>query len=66
LSNEIHEYHQHAAREVWSAYQRLHASLLVSRALGLGILTEQEIPEALRKRLSGSGSVFVEGDDHAV
>ena len=56
LSAAIHEFHQHAARDIWSTYRRLHASLLVARALAEGILTEQDLPTALREKFGGSAS----------
>lgn len=52
LSREIHEFHQHAAREVWSAYQLPHdESTIVARALASGLLKPAEVPAELREKL---------------
>jgi hypothetical protein len=66
LSNEIHEFHQHAARDTWSAYQIRHTSIVVARAIALGIPTEQEVPATLREKLSGTVAAFAGEDDRAV
>jgi hypothetical protein len=66
LSKEIHEFHQYAARDTWSAYQVRDVSMIVARAVALGILTEQEVPATLREKLSGTVSLFAEGSDRAV
>jgi hypothetical protein len=58
LSNEIHEFHQHAAREVWSSYQLPHPAMIVARAVAAGLLEESEIPEALRAKLEAEIAVF--------
>ena len=58
LSNEIHEFHQHAARDVWSSYQLPHPSMIVARAVAAGILEEKEIPESLRIKLEDEIAVF--------
>ncbi|HZM46874.1 MAG TPA: hypothetical protein VFC14_18800 [Burkholderiales bacterium] len=51
LSQKIHEFHQHAARDVWSMYQTPHEAMLVTRALELGILRDAEVPATLREKL---------------
>ena len=51
LSQKIHEFHQHAARDVWSMYQMPHEAILVTRAIELGILREDEVPVTLREKL---------------
>jgi len=58
LSKEIHEFHQHAARDVWSAYQVPDEAMLVARAIALRILSEEEVPAALREKLRDSVAVF--------
>ena len=57
FSNEIHEFHQHAARDVWSSYQLPHPAI-VARAVAAGLLEESEIPEALRIKLESEIAVF--------
>lgn len=58
LSNEIHEFHQRAAREVWSSYQLPHPAMIVARAVAAGHLEESEIPEALRVKLGAEIALF--------
>jgi hypothetical protein len=58
LSNEIHEFHQHVARDVWSSYQLPHPAMIVARAIAAGILKESEIPESLRIKLEDEIAVF--------
>ena len=58
LSNEIHEFHQHAAKDVWSSYQLPHPAMIVARAVAFGILSESEIPEALLIKLKDEIVVF--------
>lgn len=58
LSDEIHEFHQHAAREVWSAYQVRDEGFLVARAVAKGILSQDEVPQPLLEKLQDSLASF--------
>ena len=58
LSSEIHQFHQHAARDVFSSYQLPHPAMIVGRAIAAGILKESEIPESLRPKLQDEVAVF--------
>jgi hypothetical protein len=66
LSKEIHEFHQHAARDVWSAYQAPDQPMLVARAIALGIISEEEVPATLREKLRDSLALFAKGKERAV
>ena len=58
LSKEIHEFHQHAAREVWSAYQSPHESMIVARSLAAGILKQSDVPAELRAKLKEQVALY--------
>ena len=58
LSQEIHEFHQGAARDVWSSYQLPRESTIVARAIALGILERQEIPTTLLSKLESEIRMF--------
>ena len=58
LSKEIHEFHQHAAREVWSAHQLPNVSMIVARALALKILKPSDVPAELRIKLKDQVALY--------
>ena len=58
LSKEIHEFHQHAARDVFSAYQLPHPAMIVARAIAFEILERREIPAGLLAKLKEEIAVF--------
>lgn len=66
LSNIIHEFHQHTARDVWSTYQVPDESMLVARAIAMGIISEDEVPVTLREKLRDSSALFTERKERAV
>ena len=51
LSDKIHTFHQHAARELWSMYQTLKEDEIVARGVVLGALSEADLSSELRKKL---------------
>ena len=60
LSDFIHEFHQGAARELYSDYTRLDPGFLVARALSRHLLEPHEVPESLRARLQSLITYFRE------
>ena len=52
LSDRIHAFHHGAARDLYGLYTRVHPPELVARAVGLGILSEDEVPANLRDALA--------------
>lgn len=66
LSEKIHQFHQHAARDIWSTYQAPHDSMLVARAIALGILSENEVPVTLREKLRDIVASFAERNERPV
>jgi hypothetical protein len=66
LSNAIHEFHQGDARDLWSTYQMPHHSMLVARAIALGLLSEDELPATLWDKLRESVVAFTEEAGRAV
>lgn len=63
LLSAIHEFHQHASRELWSMYQSLHAPQVVGRGMALGLIPAETVPEPLRARLQSHIAFF--SDDRA-
>jgi hypothetical protein len=59
LSDRIHDFHQNAAREVWSTYQVRDDSMLVSRAIARGIISKTDLPGALREKLQDQIAAFI-------
>jgi hypothetical protein len=51
LSDAIHEFHQHAGRDLRSMYQSLRDDDKVARGLVLGALTEEAISPSLRQKI---------------
>jgi hypothetical protein len=66
LSERIHQFHQHTARDIWSTYQAPHDSMLVARAIAMRILSEEEVPATLREKLSDVVASFAERSERAV
>jgi hypothetical protein len=54
LSDEIHEFHQHAARELWSMYQTVPEEMLVARGVAIGAISVESLSSALREKLRES------------
>jgi len=47
LNDLIHKFHQGTSRDVWKTYNYLDADMVVSRAIVIGLLKKEEIPEDL-------------------
>jgi hypothetical protein len=52
LSDRIHTFHHGAARDLYGLYTRVHPPELVARAVGLGILSEDDVPPHLLEALA--------------
>jgi hypothetical protein len=65
LSAAIHEFHQHAARELWSMYQRIDSASAVARGLAIGALSEDAIPERLRERIKALSRYYEQDESSA-
>jgi hypothetical protein len=63
LSEIIHEFHDGISRELYKRYNYLSPAETVARALALGILRPDEVPEAIRQRLQRSVELFKEVRD---
>jgi hypothetical protein len=66
LSDEIHNFHQHAAREIWSMYQRIHPWNAVARGLAMGALSEDAISPGLREKIKVLSRHFLDINESAV
>jgi hypothetical protein len=54
LSEFIHEFHDGASRAVYKTYTKLKRDQLVARAIGIGLLPEDEVPLEVKERLAGA------------
>jgi len=52
LSDSIHEFHDGAARDLWSLYNHLKPPMIVAGALERGVLTSKDVPASLRAKLN--------------
>lgn len=48
----IHEFHQVQSRELWSRYQSLKDPEVVARGIALGLLSADQLPDALAAELA--------------
>ncbi len=60
LSDAIHDFHQHAARDVWSLYQALRDDNIVARGLAIGAIAETEISPRLRDKIKQLAQQFAD------
>jgi len=51
LSDEIHAFHQHAARELWKTYQSLRDDDKVARGLVIGAIKEDALSSDLLEKI---------------
>ncbi len=58
LSDFIHEFHDGSSRAVYKTYTILKRDQLVARAIGIGLLREDEVSEEIREMLSDSIAYF--------
>lgn len=52
LSKEIHEFHQHAARQLWSMYQSLREEDIVARGLAMKAISDAALSPGLRDKIT--------------
>jgi len=62
LSDLIHKFHQGASREIWKIYTDSYLDMTVSRAVVLGLLKKEEIPEDLLDVLDSRIKFFDDSD----
>jgi hypothetical protein len=60
LSDFIHEFHDGWARGVFKTYSLLKPDQLIARALGIGLLTGDEVSEGLRQTLTDAITYYRE------
>ncbi|HSW12710.1 MAG TPA: hypothetical protein VLI06_07715 [Solimonas sp.] len=51
LLQDIHQFHQHGSRELWSMYQSLKEQEIVARGIALGLIPEAKLEPALLEKL---------------
>ncbi len=63
VNEQIHQYHHGKARELYNRYQYPANDLLVARALAIGIISREEVPEDCRAMIESYLDVFENKDD---
>jgi len=51
LNDRIHSFHQKTSRELWETYSSMEDDFLVRRALKLGFLSREEVPEKVAEAI---------------
>lgn len=51
LSDAIHQFHQHEARDIWSMYQTLKDPEIVARGITLGAISDEALSGGLRDKI---------------
>ena len=60
LSHFIHEFHDGSSRAVYKTYTMLKRDQLVARAIGIGLLSEDEVSSEIKEMLTGAIAYFRE------
>ena len=51
LNDRIHSFHQKTSRELWKTYPSMENDLLVYRAVNLGFLSKEDVPEKVAEAI---------------
>ena len=51
LNDRIHNFHQKTSRELWKTYSSMEDDFLVCRAVKLGFLSREEVPEKVAEAI---------------
>ena len=51
LNDRIHSFHQKISRELWKTYSSIEDDFLVCRAVKLGFLSKEDVPEKVAKAI---------------
>ena len=51
LNDRIHSFHQKISRELWKTYSSIEDDFLVCRAVKLGFLSKEDVPEKVDKAI---------------
>ena len=51
LNDQIHSFHQKTSRELWKTYSSMEDDFLVCRAVKLGFLSREEVPEKVAEAI---------------
>ena len=63
LSDAIHQFHQHEARDIWSMYQTLKDPEIVARGLAIGALIEDALSTSLRDKIKPLSRNFTQAKE---
>jgi hypothetical protein len=66
LSDAIHQFHQHEARDIWSMYQTLKDPEIVARGIALGAISDDALSAELRDKIKPLSNHFREARKGAV
>lgn len=65
LNGQIHQYHNGTAREIFNRYEYPTNDILVARAVAIGIISQEQVPEERRVLIESCLDVFNNKDDRA-
>lgn len=51
LNDRIHSFHQKTSREIWKTYSSMEDDFLVCRAVNLGFLSKEDVPEKVTEAI---------------
>ena len=51
LNDRIHRFHQNTSRELWKTYSSMEDNFLVCRAVKLGFLSKEDVPEKVAEAI---------------
>ena len=66
LSDAIHRFHQHEARDIWSMYQTLKEPEMVARGIALGAISGDALSAVLRDKIIPLSHYFRDARKSAV
>ena len=52
LNDQIHRFHQKTSRELWKTYSSMEDDYLVRRAVDLGFLSKEDVPEKVAEAIN--------------
>ena len=66
LNDRIHSFHQKTSRELWETYSTMEDDFLVCRAVKLGFLSKEDVPEKVAEVILLDKPVKVCGNVHGI
>ncbi|MBU4389122.1 MAG: hypothetical protein KKB23_06245 [Proteobacteria bacterium] len=60
LNDRIHSFHQKTSRELWETYSSMEDDFLVCRALNLGFLSKEDLPEKVAEAILSKDRILMD------